>query len=90
MGKRSKIAAPFEGGNMTIQSVLRLIGRFLHALCTVVGAFFLLYLIAEVILRYSAGTDNPLSPARLLIPCLIFAAVYTWLERPKKPLHEKG
>jgi hypothetical protein len=70
---------------MTIQSVLWLIGRFVHALCTVVGAFFLLYWITATIIRYSFAAENPITVAAWpFIPAMIFAAVYTWRERPRK------
>jgi hypothetical protein len=81
-GTAEKASELFEGVNITIKSVVRMIGRFVHVLCTLVGAFFILYDLGILILQYGAGV-NPISIAAwTFIPAMIFAAVYTWMERP--------
>ena len=69
---------------MTIQSVLRLIGKFVHAVLTGVGAFFVLYYIMEVILNYTWGARVATFTDWPLLLGVIFASLYMWLDRPKR------
>jgi heme/copper-type cytochrome/quinol oxidase subunit 2 len=80
---------PLKEGNMTIKFVARLIWRFVHAVLTMVGAFFVLYYVLMIILRYRGEDGMPsLGIAWFLVPFLIVAAiytcVYTWWKRPRE------
>jgi hypothetical protein len=73
---------------MTIKSVARLIWMFLHALFTVIGAFFVFYYVLIVIMRHSAGVENADRIAWPLVPAVIFAVIdtcaYTWWKQRRK------
>lgn len=70
---------------MTTKSVLQIIRKSIHFLLTMVGAFFVCwYILAAVIHGVNSQWNQMYSLAWPLIPCMILAAVYTWVERPKK------
>ena len=70
---------------MTAKSILRLIGKFVHFVLTMVGAFFVLFYLGEVMLHYTVTAREPdRFFAYPIIPAVILAAIYTWLERPRK------